>query len=100
MKRILYILTTLFLLSSCSLDVEVYGLLTGENVLNTESDANAAVTGIYHEMRGGGWEEYNVAWGSLLTMQVGCTDECDCNWVWDVQMDYLWKAETAGTIAL
>ena len=85
----------LLALTSCSLDVDVYDKLSSDNVLNTEDDARAAVTGIYHELRGGGWEEYNVAWGSLLTMQVGCTDECDCNWVWEVQMDYLWKAETA-----
>lgn len=81
--------------SSCSLDVEVYDQLSPENVLATEDDVRTAVTGIYHELRGGGWSAYNCAWGSLLTMQVGCTDECDCNWDWDVQMDYLWKAETA-----
>ena len=22
------------------------------------------------------------------------TDECDCNWVWDKQLDFLWTAET------
>lgn len=95
MKNIRNMFVAFAILTSCSLDVEVYNQLTSDNALNTESDANAAVTGIYHEMRGGGWEEYNVAWGSLLTMQVGCTDECDCNWVWEVQMDYLWKAESA-----
>ena len=81
--------------SACSLDVEIYDQLSSDNVLNTEDDVKSAVTGIYHELRGGGWSGYNCAWGSLLTMQVGCTDECDCNWNWDVQMDYLWKAETA-----
>lgn len=80
---------------SCGLDVDVYDQLTPDNALNTEEDVKAAVTGIYHELRGGGWSAYNCAWGSLLTMQVGCTDECDCNWNWDVQMDFLWKAETA-----
>lgn len=76
------------------LDVPVYDSLSSENVLNTADDVKTAVTGLYHELRGGGWSNYNCAWGSLLTMQVGCTDECDCNWVWDVQLDYLWKAET------
>lgn len=80
--------------TSCSLDVEVYDALGQDNVLNTEDDVKSAVTGIYHELRGGGWRAYNCAWGSLLTMQIGCTDECDCNWNWDVQMDYLWKPET------
>ncbi len=83
------------LLFSCSLDVPVYDQLSSDNVLETEDDVRTAVTGIYHELRGGGWAEYNCAWGSLLTMQVGCTDECDCNWNWDVQMDFLWRAETA-----
>lgn len=94
MKTRYFLMLMFFALSSCSLEVEVYDRLSSDNVLNTEDDARAAVTGIYHELRGGGWEEYNVAWGSLLTMQVGCTDECDCNWNWDVQMDYLWKADT------
>ena len=85
------------LASSCSLDVEVYDQLSPENALATEDDVRTAVTGIYHEMRGGGWEQYNCAWGSLLTMQVGCTDECDCNWNWDVQMDYLWTASNGGS---
>lgn len=80
--------------AGCSLDVEVYDALGEENILNTEDDVKSAVTGIYHELRGGGWSAYNCAWGSLLTMQIGCTDECDCNWNWDVQMDYLWKPET------
>jgi len=82
------------LLTSCSLDVEMYDQLSPDNILNSEDDVKSAVTGIYHELRGGGWANYNCAWGSLLTMQVGCTDECDCNWLWDVQMDYLWKADT------
>ena len=80
--------------AACSLDVDVYDQLSPDNVLATEDDVRTAVTGIYHELRGGGWRNYNCAWGSLLTMQVGCTDECDCNWNWDVQMDYLWKADT------
>ena len=83
------------LISACSLDVDIYDQLTPENALSTESDVKTAVTGIYHQLRGGGWSAYNCAWGSLLTMQVGCTDECDCNWNWDVQMDYLWTASTA-----
>ena len=81
--------------ASCSLEGEIYDQLGSGNVLNTEDDVRTAVTGVYHDLRGGGWSAYNCAWGSLLTMQVGCTDECDCNWNWDVQMDYLWKAETA-----
>ncbi|MCM1177987.1 MAG: RagB/SusD family nutrient uptake outer membrane protein [Bacteroides sp.] len=82
-------------MQGCSLDVDIYDALGSDNVLNTEDDVRSAVTGIYHELRGGGWNAYNCAWGSLLTMQIGCTDECDCNWNWDVQMDYLWKPETA-----
>lgn len=82
--------------SSCSLEPEIYDQLSPENALATESDVRAAVTGIYHELRGGGWTQYNCAWGSLLTMQVGCTDECDCNWNWDVQIDYLWTPSNMG----
>lgn len=82
--------------SSCSLDVEMYDQLSPEKALATEADVKAAVTGIYHDLRGGGWTQYNCAWGSLLTMQVGCTDECDCNWNWDVQTDYLWTASNGG----
>ncbi|NDV46587.1 RagB/SusD family nutrient uptake outer membrane protein [Paludibacter sp. 221] len=85
----------ILLLTSCNLDVEVFDQLSGDNVLETESDVKAAVTGIYHELRGGGWDRYSCAWGSLLTMQIGCTDECSSNWLWEPQMDYLWKAETA-----
>lgn len=93
-NRTIKYIAAILCVTSCSLDVEVYDQLSSENVLNTESDVKAAVTGLYHELRGGGWEQYNVAWGSLLTMQVGCTDECDCNWNWEVQTDFLWKAET------
>lgn len=82
-------------LASCSLDVEIYDMLSPDNALSTEDDVKTAVTGIYHELRGGGWTAYNCAWGSLLTMQVGCTDECDCNWNWDPQMDFLWTSETS-----
>ncbi len=95
MRNIIYVIAAIAVVSSCGLDVDVYDQLTPYNALNTEDDVKAAVTGIYHELRGGGWNAYNCAWGSLLTMQVGCTDECDCNWNWDVQMDFLWKAETA-----
>lgn len=96
MKKIsiLFVFAALAAVSCADLDVPVYNQLSADNVLNTEDDVKTAVTGIYHELRGGGWSQYNCAWGSLLTMQVGCTDECDCNWVWDVQLDYLWKAET------
>lgn len=75
--------SSLFLIAaySCSLENETYDQLGSDNVMTTENDVKAAVTGIYHELRGGGWDRYNCAWGSLLTMQIGCTDECDCNWV-------------------
>ena len=88
--------SSLFLIAaySCSLENETYDQLGSDNVMTTENDVKAAVTGIYHELRGGGWDRYNCAWGSLLTMQIGCTDECDCNWVWDKQLDFLWTAET------
>lgn len=94
MKRLIYTISLGLILSACSLEPIVYDKLEASNALNTESDVKTALTGLYHELRGGGWEQYNCAWGSLLTMQVGCTDECDCNWVWDVQLDYLWKPET------
>jgi len=88
--------TVLMLLASCTkLDVEVYDQISDENYLLTPDDVKTALTGLYHEFRGGGWAEYNVAWGSLLTMQIGNTDECESNWNWDVQMDYLWRPETA-----
>ena len=88
--------SSLFLIAaySCSLENETYDQLGSDNVMTTENDVKAAVTGIYHELRGGGWDRYNCAWGSLLTMQIGCTDECDCNWIWDKQLDFLWTAET------
>ncbi|MCK9507755.1 MAG: RagB/SusD family nutrient uptake outer membrane protein [Pigmentiphaga sp.] len=73
----------------------MFDQLSSNNILNTENDVRAAVTGIYHELRGGGWDRYNCAWGSLLTMQIGCTDECSSNWLWEPQMDFLWTAETA-----
>ncbi len=93
-KYFLGIVTIMMIFYSCSLDVEIYDQLSSNNILNTESDVKAAVTGIYHELRGGGWDRYNCAWGSLLTMQIGCTDECSSNWLWEPQMDFLWKAET------
>ena len=61
MKTRYFLMLMLFALGSCSLEVEVYDRLSSDNVLNTEDDARAAVTGIYHELRGGGWEEYNVS---------------------------------------
>lgn len=76
---------------SCGLEPVNFSRLAPDNALNTESDLSAAVTGIYHEFRQGGWGAYNCSWGSLLTLQVGCTDEADCNWVWDQQMNYMWK---------
>lgn len=100
MKKNIFLSTLILVAAACSdLEPVTYDQLSADNVLNTEDDVKSAVTGIYHELRGGGWEQYNCAWGSLLTMQIGCTDECDCNWVWDVQLDYMWKAET-GDMAL
>lgn len=69
MRNIIYVIAAIAVVSSCGLDVDVYDQLTPYNALNTEDDVKAAVTGIYHELRGGGWNAYNCAWGSLLTMQ-------------------------------
>ena len=77
-------------LAGCSLEPVNFSQLAPDNSLNTESDLAAAVTGVYHEFRQGGWAAYNCSWGSLLTLQVGCTDEADCNWVWDQQLNYMW----------
>lgn len=77
-------------LAGCSLEPVNFSQLAPDNSLNTESDLTAAVTGVYHEFRQGGWAAYNCSWGSLLTLQVGCTDEADCNWVWDQQLNYMW----------
>lgn len=86
------------LLPSCvNLDVEIYDKLSSENLFTSESGLNTALNGLYHQLRGKGWEEYNCAWGSYLTQQVACTDEADCNWGWEVQMDYLWIPETYNT---
>lgn len=95
MKKLFAILSIAAAAACTNLDPVTFDQLSEDNFLNTEDDVKTAVTGLYHELRGGGWEQYNCAWGSLLTMQVGCTDECDCNWVWDVQLDFMWKAETA-----
>lgn len=92
-SKIIILAFTLFSLMGCSLDIDIYDQLTAENVLNTEEDLAAAVNGIYHEIRQSGWGAYNCSWGSLLTMQVGCTDEADCNYIWDAQLDYLWRPE-------
>lgn len=97
-KKIIKSTVSLILVSifftSCSMESESFDTLSSNNVLKTESDVSAAVTGIYHEFRQGGWDAYNCAWGSLLTQQELCTDEADCNFVVDVQLDYLWKPET------
>ncbi|MBQ0077146.1 MAG: RagB/SusD family nutrient uptake outer membrane protein [Bacteroidales bacterium] len=96
MKKIFYIILSVISVMACyPLEPITFDQLSSDNVLNTEDDVKTAVTGLYHELRGSGWEQYNCAWGSLLTMEVGCTDECDCNWVWDVQLNYMWKAETS-----
>jgi starch-binding outer membrane protein, SusD/RagB family len=92
-SKILFLALTLFSFNSCSLDINIYDKLTAENVLNTEEDLNAAVNGLYREIRQGGWQAYNSSWGSLLTMQVACTDEADCNWVWDDQLKYMWTPQ-------
>lgn len=94
MKNIILSLCAVVAFTSCSLDVDVYDQLSPESVLSTEDDVKSAVTGIYHELRQGGWKAYNCSWGSLLTMQVGCTDECVCNYLWESQIDFLWKPET------
>ena len=94
MKKILMKIYGIALLGimtmSCSLEPVNFSQLAPDNSLNTESDLAAAVTGVYHEFRQGGWGAYNCSWGSLLTLQVGCTDEADCNWVWDQQLNYMW----------
>lgn len=48
--------SSLFLIAaySCSLENETYDQLGSDNVMTTENDVKAAVTGIYHELRGGG----------------------------------------------
>lgn len=81
---------------SCSLDIETYDQLTPENALVNESDLNAAVTGIYFELRGGGWSQYNCAEGSLLILQEACTDEGNCNWNWDQQINFMWTPESGS----
>lgn len=81
-------------LASCELEPRNYDALDPDKALNTESDLTAAVTGVYHEFRQGGWGAYNCSWGSLLTLQVGCTDEGDSNWVWDQQTNYMWKPDS------
>ena len=50
--------SSLFLIAaySCSLENETYDQLGSDNVMTTENDVKAAVTGIYHELRGGGWD--------------------------------------------
>jgi len=84
--------------AGCSLDIEIYDQLTADNVLNTEQDLSAAVNGIYHEFRKGGWAAYNCSWGSLLTMQVASTDEADCNYIWDAQIDFMWLPHTPADL--
>lgn len=99
MKRAIYVLGALMLvMHSCvNLDVDIYDKLSSENLFTSESGLNTALNGLYHQLRGKGWEEYNCAWGSYLTQQVACTDEADCNWGWEAQMDYLWIPETYNT---
>ncbi len=80
---------------SCDLEIENYSQLGPDNALNTESDLKAAVTGLYYEFRSGGWAAYNCGWGSLMTMQVGCTDEADCNFLWEDQTDFQWDPSTS-----
>ena len=50
-NRTIKYIAAILCVTSCSLDVEVYDQLSSENVLNTESDVKAAVTGLYHDAR-------------------------------------------------
>jgi hypothetical protein len=82
--------------ASCEkgLQPEVYNAISPENFLKTEGDVKTAVTGIYYELRGGGWERYTTSWGGWLTQGIGCTDEWTTNWSTEQQTDFLWRAET------
>lgn len=91
----------LLLLQSCEkgLEPEVFNAIAPENFPKTESDINTTVTGIYHELRGGGWERYTMSWGGWLTQGIGNTDEFATNWYTLEQEDFLWRPET-GFIAI
>lgn len=82
--------------TSCEkgLQPEVYNAISPENFFKTEGDVKTAVTGIYYELRGGGWERYTASWGGWLTQGIGCTDEWTTNWSTEQQTDFLWRAET------
>lgn len=83
-------------LNSCEkgLEPQVFNAIAPENFLRNESDVNTAVTGVYHELRGGGWERYTSSWGGWLTQGMGSTDEYTTNWYTLEQEDYLWRPET------
>lgn len=98
MKRIniCILLITFLTISSCEkgLQPEVFNAVSPENFLKTEGDVKTAVTGIYYELRGGGWERYTASWGGWLTQGIGCTDEWTTNWATDEQTEFLWRPET------
>lgn len=69
MKKILYILSALLLISSCSLKEYPYGFYSGDNFYKTPADAQAAVNYIYDAI---GYIEYSRAIVFLGDMNTDC----------------------------